>query len=145
MEGQTEISTEEQAIEHKKRIVVVDDEEFICSALKETLSENYIVYTAENGVEGLRLIKNVLPDLVIMDVLMPIMDGLEATRRMKADKQTAVIPIIFLTAKNQIEDAEQGFKSGCDSYMIKPFSPSKLIQKISELLDLADIRKSFAS
>lgn len=129
----------------RKKIVVVDDEEDICMALKETLNQDYNVFTAEDGKEAIELIRNIKPDLVIMDVLMPVMDGFEACRRMKSDKFTASIPIIFLTAKNQFEDAQKGFESGCDSYMSKPFSPSKLMQKVSELLEIAQIRRSFAS
>jgi CheY-like chemotaxis protein len=128
----------------KKKIVVADDDEDILSALKETLGEIYSVYAAQDGAEAVKLVKKIHPDLVIMDILMPEMDGLEACRRIKTDKQTAPIPVIFLTVKNQVEDSEKGFQSGADSYMSKPFSPEKLLQKVSQMIEISEIRKGLA-
>ncbi|HPD18799.1 MAG TPA: response regulator, partial [Candidatus Goldiibacteriota bacterium] len=110
----------------KKKIVVADDEPFILSALQDTLSEQYSVYSATNGKIAIEEVRNVKPDLIILDIMMPEMDGLEACKILKRDKETSGTPIILLTAKGQITDIEKGFKSGADAYVVKPFSPARL-------------------
>lgn len=130
--------------EKKKRILVVDDEEDIRNALKETLAIEYTVYLAEDGDDAISVINNVNPDLVIMDIKMPNMDGLTACRLIKSNLKTRQTPVMFLTVKNQVTDTEEAFKSGADSYMTKPFSPEILLRKISEVIMKAEIRKSMA-
>lgn len=125
----------------KKKIVVADDEPFILSALQDTLSEDYAVYTASNGKEAIKTVEKVQPDLVILDVMMPEMDGLEACKQLKKNKETSSIPIIILTAKGQITDIEKGFKSGADAYVVKPFSPARLIEKVEEIFEKVEMRK----
>lgn len=125
----------------KKKIVVADDEPFILSALQDTLSEDYSVYTASNGKEAIKIVEKVMPALVILDVMMPEMDGLEACKQLKKNKETASIPVIILTAKGQITDIEKGFKSGADAYVVKPFSPARLIEKVEEIFEKIDMRK----
>lgn len=127
--------------ESKKRIVVADDEPFILSALQDTLSDSYSVTTASNGAEAIKVAQKVLPDLIVLDVMMPEMDGLEACKNLKRDKATASIPIILLTAKGQITDIEKGFKSGADAYVVKPFSPARLIEKVEEIFEKVEMRK----
>lgn len=125
----------------KKKIVVADDEPFILSALQDTLSEQYNVYTAANGKTAIEEVRNVNPDLIILDIMMPEMDGLEACKILKRDKNTSTIPIILLTAKGQITDIEKGFKSGADAYVVKPFSPARLIEKVEEIFEKVELRK----
>lgn len=125
----------------KKKIVIVDDEEDILSALNETLNKEYMVFSASNGRDAVELAQKVIPDLIVMDILMPEMDGLEACRLIKKERTTSAIPVLLLTAKNQIEFSEKGFASGANSYMVKPFSPGKLLEKIRELIQKAEIRK----
>ncbi len=125
----------------KKKIVVADDEPFILSALQETLSEDYAVYTASNGKEAIKTVEKVQPDLIILDVMMPEMDGLEACKQLKKSKETSSIPVIILTAKGQITDIEKGFKSGADAYVVKPFSPARLIEKVEEIFEKVEMRK----
>jgi CheY-like chemotaxis protein len=127
--------------EEKKRIVVADDDGGILNALQETLDGTYIVYTAQDGEAAVRTVKNIKPDLVIMDVSMPIMDGLEACRLLKKDKLTASIPIMFLTAKDQMEDSQKAYNSGGDCFMTKPFLPEKLMQKVEEMINKAEMKK----
>jgi|ERR1035437_532789 CheY-like chemotaxis protein len=127
--------------ESKKRIVVADDEPFILSALQDTLSDSFSVTTASNGVEAIKAVQKVNPDLIILDVMMPEMDGLEACKNLKRDKATSSIPIILLTAKGQITDIEKGFKSGADAYVVKPFSPARLIEKVEEIFEKVEMRK----
>ena len=128
-------------VESKKRIVVADDEPFILSALQDTLSDSYSVTTASNGAEAIKVAAKVLPDLIILDVMMPEMDGLEACKNLKRDKATSSIPVILLTAKGQITDIEKGFKSGADAYVVKPFSPARLIEKVEEIFEKVEMRK----
>jgi DNA-binding response OmpR family regulator len=125
----------------KKKIVVADDEPFILSALQDTLSEQYNVYTATNGKLAIEEVRNVKPDLIILDIMMPEMDGLEACKILKREKDTSTIPIILLTAKGQITDIEKGFKSGADAYVVKPFSPARLIEKVEEIFEKVEMRK----
>ncbi len=125
----------------KKKIVVADDEPFILSALQDTLSDSYSVTTASNGAEAIKVVQKVMPDLIILDVMMPEMDGLEACKNLKRDKVTSSIPVILLTAKGQITDIEKGFKSGADAYVVKPFSPARLIEKVEEIFEKVEMRK----
>ena len=125
----------------KKKIVVADDEPFILSALQDTLSDDYSVYTAANGRLAISEVEKVRPDMVILDVMMPEMDGLEACKQLKKNKDTSTIPVILLTAKGQITDIEKGFKSGADAYVVKPFSPARLIEKVEEIFEKVEMRK----
>lgn len=125
----------------KKKIVIADDEPFILSALQDTLSEQYTVYTATNGKIAIEVVKNVKPDLIILDIMMPEMDGLEACKILKREKDLSTTPIILLTAKGQITDIEKGFKAGADAYVVKPFSPARLIEKVEEIFEKVEMRK----
>ncbi|MFP4466797.1 MAG: response regulator transcription factor [Candidatus Goldiibacteriota bacterium] len=125
----------------KKKIVVADDEPFILSALQDTLSDEYSVYSASNGKQAIEQAGKVMPDLIILDVMMPEMDGLEACKSLKTNKNTASIPVILLTAKGQITDIEKGFKSGADAYVVKPFSPARLMEKVEEIFEKVAMRR----
>lgn len=124
----------------KKRLVIADDEKNILSALREVLSDNYILYTAKDGNEALGLVRRFVPDLVLLDILMPGMDGFEVCKQIKSGETTRNIPVVFLTAKTHAEDARIGFESGASAYIPKPFSPVKLLDKIKFIIDTAQIR-----
>lgn len=125
----------------KKKIVIADDEEVMQAALTELLFERYDVLTAYNGKEALEMTEKEEPDLVIMDILMPIMDGYEACKHIKAGIKTSSIPVLMLTAKDGIDSALLGFNAGADSYMIKPFTTSVLLAKIKNMIKRAELKK----
>jgi len=119
----------------KKRVLVVDDEPNLLVAIAAVLrGEGLEVTTARNGRDALLAISRSQPDLVVSDVRMPVMDGNELARRLRAAPHTNLIPIIFLSAKDQIEDRVQGFRSGVDVYLTKPFEPEELIVVIRSIL-----------
>jgi CheY-like chemotaxis protein len=126
---------------NKKTIVIADDEPFILSAVNDTLSDDYNVITATNGKSALSMIRKHKPDMVVLDVMMPEMDGVEVVRELKNDETLAYIPVILLTAKGQMMDIEKGFKSGVNAYMVKPFSPEKLMEKIEELFEVEKMKE----
>ena len=125
----------------KKMVLVVDDEASIVSAVTETLNENFDIITASNGKEALDVIYAKNPDLVLMDVMMPDMDGFTAVKELHAARPQGYPPIIFLSARTGRADIEQGLKVGGFDYITKPFSPSKLIKAINEVLERIEIRK----
>jgi two-component system alkaline phosphatase synthesis response regulator PhoP len=119
----------------KSKVLVVDDEAYILNILDFSLdSEGFRVITAANGEEALRKATDERPDLVILDVMMPKIDGFEVCRALKAKKETQSIPIILLTAKDREADRQKGDEVGADLYMTKPFSPARLIAAVQELL-----------
>ncbi len=120
----------------RKRILVADDEVYILHILEFSLNlEGFEVITAANGREALSKIAKQRPDLVVLDVVMPDLDGHEVCRRLKADERTRDIPIIFLSAKDAPSDRELGLSLGAGAYITKPFSPQRLIECIQNLLD----------
>lgn len=123
-----------------KRILVVDDEMYIVNILDFSLeSEGYRVTTAANGEEALRMAVEQSPDLIILDVMMPKIDGYEVCRALKAKEETKQVPIILLTAKDRDADRKKGEEVGCDIYMTKPFSPVRLLDAVRELLGVGSV------
>ena len=117
------------------KVLVVDDEAYILNILDFSLdSEGFSVVTAANGEEALRKAADERPDLVILDVMMPKIDGFEVCRALKAKKETQTIPVILLTAKDRDADRQKANEVGADLYMTKPFSPARLIAAVQELL-----------
>jgi two-component system alkaline phosphatase synthesis response regulator PhoP/two-component system response regulator VicR len=113
---------------NSKRVLVVDDERHIVRLIQVNLErEGYQVLTAFDGKDGLQKAKTEKPDLVVLDVMMPYMDGFEVLKNMKADPVTAEIPVIMLTAKAQDADVFRGWSSGVDCYLTKPFNPMELL------------------
>jgi two-component system alkaline phosphatase synthesis response regulator PhoP/two-component system response regulator VicR len=111
-----------------QKILVVDDEPHIVRLVQVNLEKaGYVVVTASNGREALETVASEQPDLMVLDVMMPEMDGLETLKRLKDNPQTHEIPVILLTAKAQDEDVFEGWKSGADLYLTKPFNPGELL------------------
>lgn len=125
---------------NKPNILCVDDEEFNQSLIEAALGELFEIELASNGEEALSKIAEKQPDLVILDVEMPIMGGYECCRRIKSDDDLAEIPVLFLSAKDAIEDRLQGFEAGGDDYQTKPFNFQLLTSKINALLALSSER-----
>ena len=122
----------------RKRILVVDDEIYIVHILEFTLTmEGYEVLTAADGEEALRRLEQDRPDLVVLDIMMPKVDGYEVLRRIRADEEFRQLPVILLSAKGRPVDRETGLEIGADDYIVKPFSPRRLLEKIQDLLERA--------
>jgi len=117
-----------------KRILVVEDQEDNRQILRDLLAAHYEVAEAENGEEALAAVARERPDLILMDIQMPIMDGYEATRRIKADPATRSIPIMVVTSYALGGDEAKGREAGCDAYVTTPYSPRQLLAKIREFL-----------
>ena len=117
------------------RILLVEDNEMNRDMLSRRLARRgFEVLIAENGQSGVDLTVSERPDLVLMDMSLPVMDGWEATRRLKADPNTSAIPIIALTAHAMASDRELALEAGCDDYDSKPVDLSRLVRKIEQLL-----------
>ena len=119
---------------NKPTILVIDDNNDIRQYEHTLLQDDYIVLEAADGKEGLDVAKKEVPDLVICDVMMPVMDGLEFTQNLKTHTATSHIPVIMLTAKNQEEHRAEGYEYGADSYITKPFHSKVLLARIENLL-----------
>lgn len=117
------------------KIVVVEDEGDILELIAYNLSKaGYMVHRAATGEEGLRLVRGESPDLVVLDLMLPEIDGLEVCRRMKRDPRTRRVPIIMLTAKGEESDIVAGLDMGADDYVTKPFSPRVLLARVGAVL-----------
>jgi DNA-binding response OmpR family regulator len=125
----------------RKKILAVDDEPAILSAVKDTLSDKFDVFTAVNGLEAVKAAGELKPDLIIMDVMMPELDGFEAVKQMRLAMHSMTPPVIFLSAKSSRADIEQGLKLSGYDYITKPFSPAKLVKKAEEVFERVEIRK----
>ena len=118
-----------------KRLLVVDDEPNLLTAIAAVLrGEDFEVKTARNGKDALLQIAKSLPDLIVSDVRMPLMDGYKLARQLRSAPHTKLIPIVFLTAKDETEDRIEGFRAGVDVYLTKPFEPDELIAVINSIL-----------
>jgi two-component system cell cycle response regulator DivK len=117
------------------RILLVEDNELNRDMLSRRLNRRgFEVLIAENGERALALASEQMPDLVLMDMSLPVIDGWEATRRLKADPATAALPIIALTAHAMASDRERALEAGCDDYDSKPVDLPRLLEKIEKLL-----------
>jgi len=122
-------------MDNKKTVMVVDDNPDIITIVRTIVEgKGYSVFSATSGPELLDLLKTQKPDLILMDIMMPEMDGLEVLTRLKGMTETATIPVILLTAKVQYEDVLGGYKLGADYYITKPFTSTQLVNGISLLL-----------
>ena len=118
----------------KMRVLTVDDDPDILDVLNLTLSEHYQVFQANDGKAGLELVLQKMPDLVICDYMMPVMNGRELCKTLKKDILLRHIPVIMLTGKGEVQDRISGIEAGADDYMIKPFDPDELLVRIKSIL-----------
>ncbi|MBC7784445.1 MAG: response regulator transcription factor [Burkholderiales bacterium] len=127
------------ATKTKKKVLVVDDEKDIVEMMSFNLTRNgYDVVTAHNGNDALEVAQREMPDLIILDLMMPGLDGTEVTRRLKADPRMAKIPLVMLTAKGEETDVVVGLRLGADDYVTKPFSVKILMERLNTILRRAD-------
>ncbi|WP_139956906.1 two-component regulator propeller domain-containing protein [Flavicella sediminum] len=125
-------------------LLIVDDNEDIRSFVKQVLGEEYYIYEAENGKQGLEVANKVLPNVIVTDLMMPIMDGVELCEKLKTAQETSHIPVVMLTAKLSQEWEIEGLKTGADGYIRKPFDMELLRLKLSNILkNRAELRKRF--
>jgi CheY-like chemotaxis protein len=117
-----------------KKILIVEDMDFNRDLIVQLLEDDYEVLTAADGAEGIRLAERERPDLILMDLSLPIIDGWEATRRIKANAMLKDTPIIALTAHAMRGDEEKARESGCDDYLSKPLDENVLFAKLAKLL-----------
>ncbi|MEW6178898.1 MAG: response regulator [Chloroflexota bacterium] len=118
------------------KILVAEDEKDIRDLLAFTLQfAGHQVITVTNGEEAWQAAPSVMPDLILMDVRMPRMTGYEACQRIKADPKIAHIPVVFLSAKGQEAEIQQGLQAGASEYLLKPFAPDELTRRVAELLE----------
>ena len=122
----------------ERRILIVDDDPVILRLLKVNFEmEGFAVITAENGEEGVSKATRERPDIILLDVMMPGMNGLEAAEKLRAQENTKEIPIIFVSAKAQSVDVKAGLTAGAVDYVTKPFDPVELVEKVENLLTQA--------
>ncbi|MES9831975.1 MAG: response regulator [Candidatus Thiodiazotropha sp. L084R] len=122
--------------ETKGRILVVDDSPTEVVVFKKILvKQGYEILVATDGQEGVDIAKQELPDLILMDVVMPVLNGFQATRQLKNNEATAKIPVIMVTTKDQQTDINWGMRQGATEYMVKPVSPAELLHKIKALIN----------
>ena len=118
-----------------KKILIVDDEPNIVMSLEYTFKKNnFEVFIARDGKEALEILKNQLPDVIILDVMMPMVDGYATLEQIKKDERLKHCKVIFLTAKNKEKDIEKGLSLGANLYVLKPFSVKKLVEQVQGLL-----------
>lgn len=138
-DGKEEEPIEKQEVADKDKnarpiILVVEDNADIRDYIADAFTDLYEVKTASNGKEGLHIATETIPDIVVSDIMMPVMNGIIMCQKLKSDIRTSHIPVILLTAKDSITDKEEGYQAGADSYLTKPFSASLLQSRISNLL-----------
>ncbi len=121
--------------ENKLKILAIDDEPLNLDIIDEILEERFETAQASNGAEGITVAENFKPDLILLDVNMPEMDGLEACKRLKANPETAHIPVVFLSALSRVEERMAGYAAGGDEYISKPFDEQELLVKIELALN----------
>lgn len=134
LEPENHESPAEPGASDKKVILVVEDDDAIRAYVADSFGAEFTVITAIDGVEALEKINDVMPDIVIADIMMPRMDGLQLTRNIRTSVATSHIPVILLTAKDTDKDKEGGYDAGADSYITKPFSTSLLHSRVENLL-----------
>lgn len=132
----------QQDVEELSTILIVDDNEDIRSYLRVLLAGQYYVIEASDGQNGLRLAKESVPDLIVSDVMMPVMDGLTFCSKIKEDVVTSHIPVILLTARSDESQRIEGYEHGADAYITKPFNDHLLLVRISNLLQARRQKKN---
>lgn len=119
-----------------KKILIVDDEPNIVMTLEYAFKkQDFEVYIARDGSEALQILKKDVPDVILLDIMMPNVDGYQTLNFIKKQDSLKHTKVVFLTAKNKASDIEKGLKLGADKYLLKPFSVKKIVSEILELLD----------
>ena len=119
-----------------KKILIVDDEPNIVMTLEYTFKKsNYEVFIARDGQEALDILKTNFPDVIILDIMMPMVDGFATLEQIRKDDNLQHTKVMFLSAKNKESDIEKGLALGADAYMTKPFSIKKVVEKVEDLLE----------
>ncbi len=133
--GKEEVTTTEEGGQ-KGTILVVDDSPTEIHIFKKILErQGYDMIVAKDGQEGIEMALQAHPDLIIMDVVMPVLNGFQATRQLKSNDKTADIPVIMVTTKDQQTDINWGMRQGANEYLVKPVAPAELLSKIRALLN----------
>jgi len=132
---QTLSSDTAESSDNRPQVLIVDDSDDIRTYISSLLSDRYAIISAADGSEGLRMAVENVPDLIVSDVMMPVMDGLEMCRRVKGETATSHIPVLMLTARTLEEQRAEGYDCGADAYITKPFSGKVLISRIENLLE----------
>ncbi|MBI5388833.1 response regulator [Candidatus Woesearchaeota archaeon] len=114
----------------KKKIVIIEDEENIAQMEGMILNEDYELYFADNGKDGLTLTREVNPAVIILDIMLPKLDGYELCKKIKQNPKTSKIRVIMVTAKNTPSDQKKGHEAGTDEYLMKPFDPLQLLEAV---------------
>ncbi|MDQ4088186.1 MAG: response regulator [Pseudomonadota bacterium] len=124
-----------------KRVLVCDDDPLLLDLVSHRLvSRGYQVVTAQDGAEALQRIGDAAPDALVLDAMMPVVDGYEVLRRVREDPRTAALPVIMLTARRQEQDVLAALELGASDYIVKPFIPEELVVRLSRLLEQAPPR-----
>jgi CheY-like chemotaxis protein len=130
----------------RPRVLIVDDEPTMLEILRETLeAEHYEVFTAANGEEALGRVYRDFPDLVLTDLRMPVMDGLELLRRLRGDLSTCQIPVVFLTVVGDMKSELQALDLGADDYIGKPLERGRLLSRVRRALFRAHLMRAVPS
>ena len=130
-------------MEAKKKVLVIDDENDILLIIKSALhEEGYDVTTANNGYDGLALAEDASPDLIILDIMMPEMDGFEVLQQLKENEKTAQIPVVILTGLSSKDKIREALNKGIDYYIVKPFEYQDLVSKVKIAIDDAERQPS---
>lgn len=130
---QMDATVEEQ--DQRPRLLIVEDDDDIRQYVEETFCDDYRVIAASDGASALGKARELIPDLIISDIMMPVMDGIELCKAVKSDMATSHIPVVLLTAKDSLRDKEEGYECGADSYLTKPFTAKLLKNRIENILE----------
>jgi DNA-binding response OmpR family regulator len=121
------------------KVLVADDEETVAQAIEHALRRDHQVWVTHNGIEALKAARQVNPDLIVLDIVMPGMSGLEVCRELRHDPLLKSIPILFLTGLIRVEDKIEGFEAGADDYLTKPFDIRELTWRVKAILRRAEV------
>jgi DNA-binding response OmpR family regulator len=133
---ETSQKTEEERTAARQTVLIIEDNTDMRRYLRDLMKKYYRVLEAENGEEGVKVAVEQVPDLVLSDVMMPVMDGFTCCAELRKRKETAHIPILLLTAKAEDKDSVEASYRGADDYVRKPFNPEVLLAKVAHLLDM---------